>query len=103
VFIKLSDQPRTTTESRRLLVAEFCRVLAGTRAAKLVKKDPSPGDGLSRRLGQTFECLLAGDSEKQVAAKLGLSQHTIHVYVKALYKHFKVATRAELLARHIKR
>lgn len=56
---------------------------------------------LSRRMEQTLRSLLGGDSEKQVAAKLGLSPHTIHVYVKALYKKYGVSTRAELLAKWV--
>lgn len=51
---------------------------------------------------QTLQRLLAGDSEKQIAAHLGLSPHTIHVYVKALYKRFDVASRGELLARFVR-
>ena len=39
-----------------------------------------------------------GDSEKQVAARLGLSRHTVHIYVKHLYKHFGVNSRGELLS-----
>jgi DNA-binding NarL/FixJ family response regulator len=54
---------------------------------------------LPRRMEQTLRSLLGGDSEKQVAAKLGLSQHTVHVYVKQIYKKYGVSTRAELLAR----
>lgn len=52
---------------------------------------------LSPRLQQTLERLLAGDSEKQVARQLHLSPHTIHDYVKALYRHFGVSSRAELI------
>jgi DNA-binding CsgD family transcriptional regulator len=40
-----------------------------------------------------------GDREKQVASRLGLSRETVHQYVKALYRHYQVASRAELLAR----
>lgn len=43
------------------------------------------------------------DSERQVAARLGLSTATIHQYVTALYRHFKVRSRAQLLAHVIKR
>ena len=64
--------------------------------------EPGP-DKLSPRLRQTLACLLEGDSEKQVAARLGLSQATAHQYVTALYRHFKVTTRAQLLAHVIKR
>jgi DNA-binding CsgD family transcriptional regulator len=44
-----------------------------------------------------------GDSEKQLAARLGLSRATIHQYVTALYRHFGVGSRAQLLALAIKR
>ena len=56
---------------------------------------------LSRRKSQTLKCLLRGLSEKQIARELGISQHTIHVYVKELHKQFGVASRGELLARWI--
>jgi len=67
---------------------------------------PSPlrtGVALSPRLAQTFGHLLAGQSEKEVAGALQLSPHTVHVYVKALYRRFNVSSRAELLARHLHR
>ena len=43
--------------------------------------------------------LARGRSEKQLAADLGLSPHTVHEYVKALHRHFGVQRRSELLAR----
>jgi DNA-binding CsgD family transcriptional regulator len=64
--------------------------------------EPSP-DELSPRLRQTLASLLEGDSEKQVAARLGLSRATTHEYVTALYRHFKVGSRAQLLAHVITR
>ena len=57
---------------------------------------------LSPRLQETLHFLLTGKSEKQIATELGLSKHTVHSYVKALYKHFGVTSRAELLARWVK-
>jgi DNA-binding CsgD family transcriptional regulator len=56
---------------------------------------------MSRRKSQTLKCLLRGLSEKQIALELGISRHTIHVYVKELHKQFGVASRGELLARWI--
>jgi DNA-binding CsgD family transcriptional regulator len=55
-------------------------------------------EGLSPRLRQTLACLLEGDSEKQVAARLGLSTTTVHQYVTSLYRHFGVRSRPQLLA-----
>ena len=46
---------------------------------------------------ETLQLLLAGDSEKEVAAKLNLSIHTVHDYVKTLYTHFGVSSRSDLL------
>jgi DNA-binding NarL/FixJ family response regulator len=48
-------------------------------------------------------CLLEGDSEKEAAARLALSRATAHQYVTALYRHFRVQSRAQLLAHIIKR
>jgi len=58
---------------------------------------------LAPRLRQTLEALLTGDSEKQIARRLAISPHTVHVYVKTLYRRFGVSSRAELLARWIHR
>ena len=58
------------------------------------------GDGaeLPPRLRQTLGLLLEGRSEKEAARMLGLSPTTLHKYVTALYRHFAVSSRAELLA-----
>ncbi len=62
----------------------------------------APGvEGLTRRQRQTLDALLDGDSEKQIAIRLGLSRATIHEYVTAIYRHFNVASRGELLARFV--
>ena len=57
---------------------------------------------LSPRMRQTLARLLKGDSEKQIATHLGVSRHTVHVYVKAIYRKFGIASRGELLARFVK-
>lgn len=76
--------------------------LSESKALRAGGKDEAATE-LSPRLEQTLRHLLAGDSEKQVARKLELSQHTVHVYVKALYRRFAVSSRAELLAKHLKK
>jgi len=111
------------TVGRRRLLADLCRfigVKVGTLppealgltpdatepqiAAPQIHTNGDPPTGeLSPRLEQTLRHLLCGDSEKQVARKLALSQHTVHVYVKALYRRFGVSSRAELLAKHLNR
>ena len=64
--------------------------------------EPSPGT-LSRRLRQTLAYLAEGDSEKQVAARLGLSATTVHQYVTDLYRRFGVQSRGQLLAHLLRR
>jgi DNA-binding CsgD family transcriptional regulator len=87
---------------RRLLNffhAEVGRLIGGPLVGAT---EPSVAQ-LAPRLRQTLACLLEGDSEKQVAARLGLSQSTVHQYVTALYRHFAVQSRAQLIAHLAKR
>lgn len=83
---------------RRRLLAEFCRVIGAHVGGENGRSSVADGLQLSPRLRQTLEALTQGDSEKQIAAKLKVSPHTIHVYVKQLYKRFNVSSRGELLA-----
>lgn len=64
--------------------------------------EPSPSE-LPPRIREVLRCLLEGDSDKQVAARLGISKYTVNQYVKAVFGHFGVTTRAELLARWVRR
>jgi DNA-binding NarL/FixJ family response regulator len=64
--------------------------------------EPSP-TGLPPRVGQVLRCLLEGDSDKQAAARLGISAHTVNEYVKTIFNHFGVQSRAELMARWVRR
>ena len=54
---------------------------------------------LPLQLAQVLACLLQGDSEKQVAARLGLSPHTVNRHVQRLYRRFDVHSRGELMFR----
>jgi DNA-binding CsgD family transcriptional regulator len=46
----------------------------------------------------TLRAVLRGLSEKEIAQHLGLSRNTVHEYVGALYGHFGVSSRSELLS-----
>jgi len=112
------DTPADPVARCRRMVADLCRVLGDEFArprgdetrARAPAQDISPAGGpydskpfvsLSPRTRQTLELLLAGDSEKEIAARLRLSPHTVHVYVKSLYRRFDVCSRGELCAKFI--
>ena len=83
----------------RFFHAELARLI-GTSLVSVFDPDPLR---LPRRERETLACLLEGDSEKQVAARLGLSPLTAHQYVKSLYRRFGAQSRAELLAYFLRR
>ena len=108
---------QTSVEVKRTVLADFCR-LVGARlvagangqpveslAGNLIHTSTASSSQelphLSPRMRQTLRLLLEGDSEKQIAQKLRLSQHTIHVYVKALYRGFGVNSRGELMSHFV--
>ncbi|MDB5354660.1 MAG: Transcriptional regulator, LuxR family protein [Phycisphaerales bacterium] len=99
--------------SKRKLVAGLCKLLGEQMGGKPVSRQvestangaPANGAGLEAglppRVQQTLRRLLAGDAEKEIARHLGVSKHTVHVYVKALYRRFDVNSRGELLSRFV--
>jgi DNA-binding CsgD family transcriptional regulator len=88
-----NDKPFTQHE--RALV----HVVHAECAALLEKNDDvTILETLNRRLRQTLEGLVRGLTEKQLASELGLSQHTLHGYVKTLYRRLGVSSRGELHA-----
>lgn len=56
---------------------------------------------LSPRLQQVLDLLLAGYAPKRIAHQLGLSIWTIREYIHALYRHFEVSGRDELMSRFV--
>lgn len=53
---------------------------------------------LSRAQRRVFQKLINGLSEKAIAKFLGLSPHTVHNHTRAVFQHFGVHSRAELIA-----
>ncbi len=90
------SQPFDRAEVRlmRLFHAELGRLWS----ADAMEQAKDPAADLAPRLQQTLALLCEGDSEKQVAYKLGISPHTVHNYVKALHQRFDVNSRGELLS-----
>ena len=83
----------------KLLHDEIAPLVGG----RLATEDHLCREGLSKRLNETLSLLLEGKSEKEAANRLGLSARTVHDYVTTLYRHFRVCSRAELLAYFIRR
>jgi DNA-binding NarL/FixJ family response regulator len=84
--------------SRGELLAVFLHrrgVAAGLNHAAEPQRIPAE---MAPRLRATLQCLVEGASEKQAARQLGISRETVHKNVQALYRHFAVHSRAELLA-----
>jgi DNA-binding NarL/FixJ family response regulator len=87
------------TPSEHRLVRLFHVELGRLWKRDILRQARDPESKLPPRLKQTLDALVAGHSEKEIAAKLTLSHHTIHNYVKALHHRFEVFSRGELLAR----
>ena len=56
------------------------------------------GGTLSSRQRQVLNGLKCGLSGKEIGSRLHISSHTVHCYVKGLYRHFNVCSRGELMA-----
>jgi DNA-binding CsgD family transcriptional regulator len=95
------DRPFSDRERRLLHVFHHeIGPLVGNRLARGRNGAARP---LSPRLRQTLDRLLEGDGQKQIARRLGLSVPTVHQYVTELYRRYGVSSRAELLARWVRR
>lgn len=64
---------------------------------------PSPGDlerrfGLTRMQSRVARAIADGLSYSEVAARYGISYHTVHSHVKAIYEKTGVSSNVRLLA-----
>lgn len=91
---RFAGRERTVLEALHQGLTSIYRVEESTQRLSRAAELPP-------RLRQTLECLLTGVTERQTAEKLSLSVHTVHDYVKALYQHFGVSSRGELMAKWI--
>jgi len=81
----------------RWLVREM-RYLYGT--GRLEAAAAGPFDALSPRLRQVAEMLLTPAPQKQIARMLFLSESTLRDYVKQVYRHLGIGSRAEFMSRY---
>lgn len=79
-----------------------CRViqLLQNELGRLWRRHPSDLSlRLSPRLRQTWQYLLAGASEKEIACVMDISRNTVHDYTKAIYKLFEVKSHVQLVVK----
>lgn len=60
-----------------------------------------PGEPLTERESQVLQLLARGLANKQIAAELGISEHTVKFHVSSIYTRLGVANRAEAVRRGI--
>jgi DNA-binding CsgD family transcriptional regulator len=92
---------RFTARDRHLLHL-FHSELAPYLLTYLAPPGCNPISTLSPRLRDVLACLLEGDSEQQIAVRIGLTRDTTHQYVKAIYRRLNINTRGELMARFVR-
>jgi DNA-binding CsgD family transcriptional regulator len=98
---------RSTGESKfsrrdKEFLGALHREIAPLVGRQLAAADEPSAALLSPRLRQILDCLLDGDGEKQAALRLGLTRQTVNQYVKAVYRHFRVNSRPQLMARWVR-
>jgi hypothetical protein len=97
VFRRRGDAPPFGPKEDLLL-----RAVGQSRAVRFLDR-PHPGrrrttaDALPWRALQVLSGLKTGRSEKEIALDLGVSWHTVHAYVKVIYRSYGVSSRGELL------
>lgn len=64
---------------------------------------PSGSSPFSDRKASVMTLLFAGLSRREIARRVGLSEHTVSDYVKLIYRHFGVDNQAELVRLHARR
>ena len=111
VVAELSEANRQLTERLKPRELRFYHDDPHTVPIEITPADPSLSQCspalasvvglLSQRHTQTLLGMLRGLSEKQVARALHISPHTVHVYVKRLYRQFDVQSRGELIGKFV--
>lgn len=97
----VNDAPYTPRE-RRLLTLLHSQV-APLIGSRLATADQRGKHGLTPRLRETLDGLLQGLSEQEIARRMHRSPATVHRHITALYRHFHVNSRGELLSYFVQR
>jgi len=94
---------RDFTSRERALVAMLHMIINKEIGSFLAAAEEPRISQLTKRRREVLERLLMGDSEKQIAFRFNVARATIHDHVLAIYRHFEVSSRGELLALFIGR
>lgn len=97
---RTAEQPPFSTEDR-LLMALMVQAMAPLIDRELFEEDRYGMDRLSKRQQEVLRHLLQGLSEKEIARALHRSVETVHNHVRAIYRHYDVNSRGELMAQFI--
>ncbi len=63
----------------------------------------SPGQQLSPRESEILNLLAAGLGNKEIAARLGISEHTVKFHITSVFNKLSVSSRAEAVAIGVRR
>jgi DNA-binding CsgD family transcriptional regulator len=106
IGMRRSSIPFTPAEGlmlRAIHESSAGRLLALARSGVAETAPADAGEPrLPPRVRQVLAGLKEGRSEKELAAALRISRHTVHVYVKRIYRGYHVSSRGELLQRWIR-
>ena len=90
------------SEKDTTLVSLMLRAMAPIVDRELVQSAAiNMHEQMSPREREILLMLLAGDSEKQIASNICRSVHTVHTFVRQIYRHFNVSSRGELMAQFV--
>jgi two-component system nitrate/nitrite response regulator NarL len=68
------------------------------RAAAVARRRPSPAQRLTAREREIVAAVAAGDSNRQIAARLGLAEDTVKHHITNIFDKLGVSNRAEMAA-----
>jgi pSer/pThr/pTyr-binding forkhead associated (FHA) protein len=91
------------TAAIRASVNTDVSTLSKRDAAEILNEFKLDTASLTEAQRRVYTLFLEGQQEKEVAASLGISIHTVHGHAKAIYRILSVSTRAELISRWAKR
>jgi DNA-binding CsgD family transcriptional regulator len=91
------------TAREQAIISIVHNAICGEIGGFLSASDEPQISTLTKRKLEVLDLLLRGDSEKQIAYEFGVARATVHEHVLALYRHFNVSSRGELLSKFIGR